>query len=332
MYAMRSVASVAIVLVVEACGSTSVATTTASPSAASVTSPAAVLNLWPRSTALAYDSTHSYVMLFGGRLNRGALMNDTWIRQGGRWVQMHPAASPPAREGAVLVDEPEMRAVLLFGGHTDGGDVGDTWAWDGTNWTPLAPAQSPTPRTGAAATFDAVRHVVLLFGGSTGSSETWTWNGQGWTQAKPAQSPPGRSFGRLGVDVAGGNAVLFGGFQALQDTWTWDGVTWTQQQTSTTPPGIHESSALTEQMAYDSDRKQLVLAAPNEGTGKIETFTWNGSDWTKLSPAMSPTFVDGAGMAYDAADSITVLAGGYPQGAGATHTWGWDGTNWSAID
>jgi len=317
-------------VLVVGCGSTPVATTT-SPSATSSPSalaPSPNLNLWPRSTALAYDSTHGYVMLFGGRLNRSALMNDTWIRQGGRWVQLHPAASPSAREGSVLVDEPEMHAVLLFGGHSDGGDVGDTWAWDGTNWTRLGPAQSPSPRTGAAAAFDPVRHVVLLFGGSAGSDETWTWNGQGWTQAKPAQSPPGRSFGRLAVDVAGGNAVLFGGFEALQDTWTWDGVTWTQRQTTTTPPGVKEANALTEQMAYDSDRKQIVLAAPNEGAGTFETFTWGGSDWTKLNPAISPPFADGAGMAYDGADSITVLAGGYTQ----TRTWGWDGTIWSHID
>lgn len=329
---MKWIARVALVLVVGACGTTPVATRSPSSSAQAAPSPSPILNLWPRSTALAYDSTHGYVMLFGGRLNHGALMNDTWIRQGGRWVQLHPATSPSARDGVALVDEPEMRAVLLYGGHDASGDVGDTWAWDGTTWTRLAPAQSPSPRTGAAATFDPVRHVVLLFGGSAGSDETWTWNGQGWTQAKPAQSPPGRSFGRMAVDVAGGNAVLFGGHEALQDTWTWDGVTWTQRQTSTTPPGIHEVSPQTEQMAYDSDRKQIVMAAPNEGIGTFETFTWSGSDWSKLTPATSPTFVEGAGMAYDAADSITILAGGFLNGAGATHSWGWDGANWSALD
>jgi len=329
---MRVTLCLALAVVVGACGSTPAATTSPSVTpSAQATSPAP-LNLWQRSTALAYDSTHGYVILFGGRLNHTTLVNDTWVRQGGRWTQLHPAASPPARDGAVLVDEPEMRAVLLYGGRTDGGDVGDTWAWDGTTWTRLAPAQSPSPRTGAAATFDPVRHVVLLFGGSTGSDETWTWNGQGWTQAKPAQSPPGRSFGRLAVDVAGGDAVLFGGGAALQDTWTWDGVTWTQRQTSTTPAGIHQATPLTEQMAYDLDRKQIVLAAPNQSGSAFETFTWSGSDWAKLNPTTSPAFTDGAGMAYDAADSTTILAGGYLRGAGATRTWGWDGTNWSALD
>jgi hypothetical protein len=324
--------SAALVVVVGACGSTSAATTASPSASAQAASPSVDLNLWQRSTALAYDSTHGYVMLFGGRLNRSELMADTWIHQGGHWVQLHPAVSPPAREGSVLVDEPEMRAVLLFGGHADGGDVGDTWAWDGTNWTRLAPAQSPSPRAGAAATFDPVRHVVLLFGGSSGSDETWTWNGQGWTQAKPAQSPPGRSFGRLAVDVAGGNAVLFGGHGALTDTWTWDGVTWTQRQTSTTPAGSTDEIPETEQMAYDSDRKQIVLAAPNAGTHAFDTFTWSGSDWSKLNPATSPPFARGAGMAYDAADSIIILAGGYPIPTTVPHTWGWDGTNWSALN
>ena len=85
-------------------------------------------------------------------------------------------------------------------------------------------------------------------------------------------------------------------------------------------------------MAYDLDRKQIVLAAPNQSGSAFETFTWSGSDWAKLNPTTSPSFTDGAGMAYDAADSTAILAGGYLRGAGATRTWGWDGTNWSALD
>jgi hypothetical protein len=334
----RLIALIAMILVVTGCSTcTGAVTKTPTTASASPTStpPAAPQypGLWPRSTSIAYDSTHGNVVLLGGLGNRSAWLGDTWIWRGGRWIQQKPAANPPARLGAALVDDPEMHAVLLFGGQEASGTaLDDTWAWNGLNWIRLSPAHSPSPRYGAAIAFDPVRHVVLLFGGSSALNDTWTWNGQDWTQANPPQSPPGRMYGRLAVDTARGEAVLFGGFEALQDTWTWDGATWTQQHPNNTPPGIHEATPFTEQMVYDSAMKVVIFVGPSEATNRTEIFTWNG-DWTKVDVASPPAARDGAGLAYDAADSITILAGGYPLGtpADVSTTWGWNGTSWSAL-
>lgn len=338
---------VAMVLLVAGCGSSSSALhQTASPTAsATAASPTPAISptpdyagLWPRSANIAFDSTRKNLVLFGGNLNRSGLGNDTWVWSAGRWTQQNPAANPPVRQGAVLVDEPEMHSVLLFGGaDTASNMLNDTWAWNGINWVQLFPAHSPSPRYGAAAAWDAVRHVVLLFGGGScicagGLDDTWTWNGQDWTQAHPTQSPTGRGFARLAVDVAHGEAVLFGGFEALNDTWTWDGATWTLQHPTNTPPAINEANAMAAQMVYDTAKKVVVFAGPNQRTRETETFTWSASDWTPVKPTHNPPAREGAGLAYDEAAGITVYAGGLSMGGDVTRTWGFDGTDWMQLD
>jgi hypothetical protein len=281
------------------------------------------------------------VLLFGGIVNRSQWAGDTWILKAGRWMQLEPKSNPVGRKGAALVDDPEMHAVVLFGGQgTSGQPLDDMWAWNGLDWVQLQPAHRPSARFGAAVAFDAVRHVVLLFGGNTveggGSlNDTWTWNGQDWTEAVPAESPPARGFARLAVDTAHGEAVLFGGFEALQDTWTWDGSTWTEQHPTNTPPGIHEANAMNEQLVYDSARKVIVFAGPDEVTLTTRTFIWSGTDWTPETPVASPPDREGPGLAYDDADGITVYAGGFAaantHGVDTSTTWGWDGTNWVTL-
>ena len=340
----KFIAPIALLLVIAGCGSTSTSAVTATPSATgsavSQSTPSALPvypTLWPRSANLAYDSTHHNVVLFGGIHSHSDTPNDTWIWQGHRWTQQQPAANPVGRQGAVLVDDPEMHAVVLFGGVTFTGTfLNDTWAWTGLNWVQLFPAHAPSVRYGAAAAFDPVRHVVLLFGGTScicagGMDDTWEWNGLDWSQAHPSSSPSGRGFARLAVNVAHGEAVLFGGFEGLQDTWTWDGVTWTQAHPNNTPPAIGEANPMAAQLVYDSVRKVVLFAGPNQSTRKTDTLTWSGDDWTVVTAATAPEERDGAGLAFDVVEGITVFAGGYSFGGEVSTTWGWDGATWSML-
>ncbi len=61
-----------------------------------------------------------------------------------------------------------------------------------------------------------------------------------------------------------------------------------------------------------------------------DTWTWNGTTWTKQSPTTSPSARYGASMAYDPAAGTMVLFGG--QGSPTTSlsdTWTWNGTTWT---
>jgi hypothetical protein len=145
--------------------------------------------------------------------------------------------------------------------------------------------------------------------------------------------PAERDQPQLAYDKKNGTAVFFGGKgfnENFQDTWTWDGHTWTQQHPATSPGPILQAS-----MAYDDATGLVVLfgGCPigcQQGTN--ETWTWNGSTWTLLHPAISPSPRVSADMVYDAAIGKIVLFGGEGSNMSPLNdTWTWDGTTWSKM-
>jgi len=87
------------------------------------------------------------VLMFGGFYVAGGApplphdLNDTWSWDGTSWIQLSPAASPPALSGAVLVNSPDNAQALLWGRRSNlsAPAPNDFWIWDGHNWTQLAP-------------------------------------------------------------------------------------------------------------------------------------------------------------------------------------------------
>jgi hypothetical protein len=340
----RAAAILAGVILLTACGAV------ARPTASEMTSPTPSLPVgtptpgtarptpWPRVTNLVYNSTGRLVLLFGG-LGGGGTTDDTWTWDGATWKLLHPASNPPVREGAGLADDPGHGVVVLFGGRNAGNLRDDTWLWDGSNWKQVLPVHNPSPRTGAALTYDSVRHVVLLFGGEGGGNDTWTWDGIDWTQQSPVNSPPPRAYGRLAFDVARGVGLLFGGDDlGLDDTWEWNGTDWTRMHPANTPPGWSTATRTPQPMVYDAIRHVVMFVGPQQHTSlsaddTMETWTWDGITWTRHAPATTPPPRDGAGLAFDAARGMIVMAGGWSvvQSGDMTSTWGWDGANWRQL-
>jgi hypothetical protein len=137
--------------------------------------------------ALAYDSAHGQVVLFGGvSVAAGRFFNfdsDTWVWDGSNWTQKSPANSPPARRYHGMAAEPTRGLVLLFGGSVLGNPpdlmghpVSDTWIWDGSNWSQQSPAHSPPARLTPALAYSATGQTVM-FGGLSDQvfSDTWVW-------------------------------------------------------------------------------------------------------------------------------------------------------------
>ena len=77
-------------------------------------------------------------------------------------------------------------------------------------------------------------------------------------------------------------------------------------------------------MAYDPATGNVVLFGGADALQRFgDTWTWDGTTWTKQAPATSPPARYSASMAYDAATGNVVLFGG--QGGaflGDTWTWG----------
>ncbi len=254
------------------------------------------------------------------------------------WTQQAPATSPPARILAPMAYDAAAGTAVLFGGLGNRSVLGGTWTWDGSTWTKQAPKTSPVARSDASMAYDAATGNVVLFGGDGRFGNllggTWTWDGSTWTKRAPATSPPVRGDASMANDAATGTVVLFGGvaqeqgvYHFLGDTWTWDGSTWTKQAPATSPPGRAGAS-----MAYDAATGNIVLFGGFNmpSSGELgDTWTWNGSTWTKQAPNTSPSAREDASMAYDAASGNVVLFGGGTSSSLFGDTWTWNGSTWT---
>jgi hypothetical protein len=84
-------------------------------------------------------------------------------------------------------------------------------------------------------------------------------------------------------------------------------------------------------LAFDPVTGRLVLFggfAPLQGQVYGDTWAWDGSNWTELHPATSPSPRYLASMAADGALGHVVLFGG--EGGGG-RTWAWDGSSWGTL-
>ena len=187
--------------------------------------------------AMAYDSAHGQVVLFGGY--NGSYFGDTWVWDGATWTQKSPPGSPSARTYHTMVYDSTRGQVVLFGGvDANSTKLSDTWLWDGANWTQYQGAAAPPARQWHMMAFDTAHHEVVLFGGLSATfsvlGDTWVFDGSTWTVQNPAgASPAARFVAAMDFDVARGQVVLFGGSADpsllvtspdFHDTWVWNGV------------------------------------------------------------------------------------------------------------
>jgi hypothetical protein len=225
-----------------------------------------------------------------------------------------------------MTHDPAHQEVVLFGGAYSSGHFDDTWTWDGSAWTEQHPVTSPPSECCSNMAYDAITQRVVLFGVGT-----WTWDGSNWTEEHPSTSPGARGF--PAISSSGGHVVLNGGglcgelCQYFSDTWSWSGITWVKRHPTAVPSARREAA-----MAYDVKTGQTVLfGGANENKAPYwfgDTWVWNGTNWTRLRPATSPSSRAGASVAYDATSGLLVLFGGEYTLA---DTWTWNGATWACV-
>jgi photosystem II stability/assembly factor-like uncharacterized protein len=88
-------------------------------------------------------------------------------------------------------------------------------------------------------------------------------------------------------------------------------------------------------MAYDPATGSVILFGGDDGQAALDgTWSWDGSGWSLLHPAVSPPPRTRALMAYYPGTRRLVLTGGYAMSAGDqagsedSDTWSWDGSGW----
>jgi hypothetical protein len=84
-------------------------------------------------------------------------------------------------------------------------------------------------------------------------------------------------------------------------------------------------------MTYDEARGNIVIFG---GWNRVrqsvfrDTWTWDGTGWTRQSPDRSPQRRYWAGMSYHAGSARVVLTLGEDSGENYLDTWTWDGSTW----
>ena len=102
---------------------------------------------------------------------------------------------------------------------------------------------------------------------------------------------------------------------------------WLQVGTPASAPPLRNNAS----MVYDGATGTTMLFGGYNGSYLSDTWSWNGSAWTKLSPVTSPTPREGAAVAYDPITHNVVLFGGVGSNGRLADTWTWDGTTWTLL-
>ncbi len=133
---------------------------------------------------------------------------------------------------------------------------------------------------------------------------------------------PGMVTGLIGLSVL----ALFATSASAQSC----SLSWTEATSGAAPSARH-----TQAMAYDSERGVIVLFGGNAkdplDNYMGDTWEWEGNSWTEKLPLLSPSARAMHAMAYDAANGVVVLFGGWDGGGFLDDTWLWNGTQWSQV-
>lgn len=166
----------------------------------------------------------------------------------------------------------------------------------------------------------------------------------GWDEISPAADPGLRILSVMAYDPVRQVTVLFGGQEAVigntvfNDLWEYDGANWTKIRENVAPStGLPTpDAALGGQMVYHETLGAMVFFGGIVGTpGNFlegnETWTWDGTNWTQLSPPTSPSTRDRFGAAYDSARGVMVVFGGFGSNTNRQDTWEFDGSTWTEV-
>ena len=299
------------------------------------------------SAATTFDTRRGELVLFGGEASPqdgGGRLGNTWLFNGETW-RLGASGGPAGRTShSMAYDEANGRVVMYGGSDEDDVQLLTTWEWDGESWTEF-PA-SVGPRRSTLMYYDPVRRRVTMCGGNSRSGEfirlhfeCYDWQGQQWN-LRPTTAFPGPRLQWAGVfDRARSEAVLFAGQRINpdlsgtfdgNDIWVRAGDGW-REATAAAPdgPGARALHAV----SNGPFSGQILLYGGTDGlrTATDETWLYQGSRWSQVSPANDPGLARGHMMAFDFAAGQILIYGGNDGSSPRRETWAFNGTDWTRV-
>src|SRR3989441_6284050 len=263
--------------------------------------------------ALAYDSRHDQVILFGGQSSSG--IDETWAYDfnANTWTNLKPTTHPSWRYFHAMDYDVKSDRVVMFGGFAATGINNETWAYDFTsnNWTMMRPVAGPPGLYGHAMAYDGRVGRSLLYGGSASSysHEMWTYDAatNRWIRIDPPRPSVSPEL-TMAYDVRWDRVILFGGVTPTgwSQTWTYDFVSnqWTFMDPTSKPVAMFATAGPA--MSYDSGANLTIMFS----LGATWAYDFRLNAWSLLGPWGSPSARGGGAMAYDSESGRTILFGG----------------------
>jgi hypothetical protein len=265
---------------------------------------------------------------------------------------------PPLRFGAVMVYDPQIGAIVLFGGSSASTNCthfySDTWTYSANGWSRIRTTTSPPGRESASATYDPSLGGVLLFGGEECgvlfANDTWLFKSGNWinltANLSGHVSAPGEYGAALAFDARDGYDVLYGGWHQngmTQTTWTFTNNTWSMLK-CVPRHCISPYTRTWAAMSYDPIARQVVLFG-GEGchfyaqcySALNDTWRYSRGVWANVTAyaGTSPGPRLESGLSWDAKDKQLVAFGGYTQtvlyGVPSNDTWVYVNHTWSNV-
>lgn len=283
-----------------------------------------------------WDGVDGRMMMSSLVEETGQVDPSTWTFNGTEWVKALTGI-PEMGPGTLIYDSGRNREVLV--------GPASTWEWDGQKWRQVSRSIGRgggmyRPQRSGAYNPEIKATVVIQVDYGFETPPTWLWDGTNWRSVTTTNPPP---RGPLAYDARRHSIIGL----SLQDysTWRFDGHDWYAiPQSGGASPVVVGMGRMGSAVAFDQRRGQWVVFSGSDANTELgDTWTGDGTRWTKRSPTTSPLGRVGLDwisyMAWDPSRGRLILFGGRVgvTGVNATYfpsladTWAWDGSQWAHL-
>ena len=240
--------------------------------------------------------------------------------------------------GAAGISAGQVRVYTLNGGTWTqrGSDIDGANAYDSFGLSVAMSADGATVAIGAPNN-DAS-------GNNAGQVRVYSWNGSTWTQqggvinGEAANDGSGYSVAMSadGATVAIGARFNGGGGSGAGQVrvYALSGSTWTQRGSDINGEAASDFSGWS--VAMSADGATVAIGAPNNNSGQVRVYSWNGSTWSQRGSDMDGEAAydqSGVSVALSADGTIVAIGARYNSGsgsnAGQVRVYAWNGSTWT---
>jgi PKD repeat protein len=264
-----------------------------------------------RGSAMAYDATDGYLVLFGGVEHFNiCCFQDTWTFSAGQWTDVTPTLvngtnTPAARFSPGIAYDVADHYLVMYGGCSTlscSTSLNDTWKFTGGNWTPLNDhGRNPGDRGSEMMLWYPPANAIFMFGGTKPGfgtngrhyNDSWQYSDGNWTRLATRDDPGARGSAWMVYDPAYQYIVLFGGLAdgsssgngPISDTWLYLPKGWIDESPNLTvqPParwGLENAGV------WDATDGYPLLFSGRNPTGSDLPDSWT-INWTLRATLVS---------------------------------------------